>query len=302
MIPINYPLGVARRLDAGCLPSGRGAMSRYEDYATVSKAYDETRVPIGTDILCRCLGAARRPLSEIRLLDAGCGTGAYSHAMLPHVGRVDAVDLNEGMLAVARAKLAADQAAGRIAFHRGSIDALPFADASFDAAMINQVLHHIEDGADPSFPAHEAVIAEMHRVLRPGGVLVINMCTREQLSGGYWYYDLVPRAREACIRCHVSTERLQAILTAAGFQPRAPEAALDAVMQGEAYFDMTGPLKESWRKGDSFWALATDAQIAQAEAQIRDMQAAGTLEAWFHERDERRRGVGQFTFFSAVRR
>ncbi len=276
-------------------------MSRYENYATVSKSYDETRVPIGTDILRRCLAAAGMPLSEIRLLDAGCGTGAYSRAMLPHVSHIDAVDLNEGMLAVARSKLAGDEAAGRIAFHQGSIDALPFEDESFDAAMINQVLHHIEDGADPSFPAHEAVIAEMHRVLRPGGVLVVNSCTHDQLREGYWYYDLAPEAREACIRCHVATERLTAMLTAAGLQPRPPAAPLDAVMQGEAYFDMTGPLSESWRKGDSFWALATDAQVAQAEARVSEMQAAGTLEAWFHERDERRKGVGQFTFFSAVK-
>jgi len=276
-------------------------MSRYEDYATVSKSYDETRVPIGADILCRCLGAAVTPLSEIHLLDAGCGTGAYSRAMLPHVGRVDAADLNEGMLAVARAKLADDEAAGRIALHQGSIDALPFRDDTFDAAMINQVLHHIEDGADPSFPTHTAVIAEMARVLRPGGVLVINICTHEQLREGYWYYDLAPEAREACIRCHVPSERLLSMLIAAGFQPRPPEASLDAVMQGEAYFDMTGPLKESWRKGDSFWALASDAQIAQAETRLREMQAAGTLESWFHERDERRKGVGQFTFFSAVK-
>jgi ubiquinone/menaquinone biosynthesis C-methylase UbiE len=277
-------------------------MSRYEDYATVSKAYDETRVPIGADILRRCLGAAATPLAEVRLLDAGCGTGAYSWAMLPHVGRIDAVDLNEGMLAVARIKLADEEAAGRIAFHQGGIDALPFENASFDAAMINQVLHHIEDGADPSFPAHAAVIAEMGRVLRPGGVLVINICTHEQLSEGYWYYDLVPQAREACIRRHVPTERLMAMLTAAGFQPRAPEAALDAVMQGAAYFDMTGPLSEDWRKGDSFWALATDEQVAHAEARVSEMQSAGTLKSWFHERDKCREGVGQFTFFSAVKR
>lgn len=277
-------------------------MSRYEDYATVSKSYDETRVPIGADILRRCLGAAGKPLSKIRLLDAGCGTGAYSHAMLPHVGHIDAVDLNEGMLAVARDKLAGDEAADRIAFHQSSIDALPFEDESFDAAMINQVLHHLEDGADPSFPAHAAVIAEIGRVLRPGGVLVINICTHEQLRGGYWYYDLVPQAREACIHRHVSTERLVAMLADAGFQPRAPEVALDTVMQGEAYFDMIGPLKESWRKGDSFWALATDEQVAGAEAKIRDMQAAGTLEAWFQERDDRRKNLGQFTFFSAVKR
>ena len=276
-------------------------MSKYEDYAAVSTVYDETRAPIGVNILRRCLGAAGTPLAELRLLDAGCGTGAYAQALLPHVGHVDAVDLNEGMLAVARAKLAGEEAAGRIAFHRSDIDALPFADETFDAAMINQVLHHLEDGAGGGWPAHQAVIAEIRRLLRPGGVLVINMCTHEQLREGYWYYDLVPEAREGCIRRHIPTGRLQAILADTGFQLRAPETQLDAVMQGDAYFDMTGPLRESWRKGDSFWALATPDQIARAEARLHDMQAAGTLEAWFRDRDGRREGLGQFTFFSAVR-
>jgi SAM-dependent methyltransferase len=276
-------------------------MSRYEDYHAVSTAYDQTRSPIGIGILRSCLAAAGRSLPDIRLLDAGCGTGAYSQAMLPQVGRIDAVDLNDGMLAVARVKLAEEEAAGRIAFHPGSVDELPFADECFDAAMINQVLHHLEDGSDPSFPGHARVIAEMNRVLRPGGVLVVNMCTREQLRRGYWYYDLVPEAREASIRRHISAERLEAMLAAGGFEPRPPESALDAVMQGEAYFDVTGPLSESWRKGDSFWALATDGQIVRAEAQIRELQAAGALEGWFRSRDRRRAGVGQFTFFASVK-
>ena len=276
-------------------------MSRYEDYHAVSETYDKTRSPIGTRILRRCLAAGHRPLLEMQLLDAGCGTGAYSQAMLPHVGRIDAIDLNEGMLSVARAKLAPEAAAGKIAFHRGSIDALPFDDESFDAAMVNQVLHHLEDGTDPSFSVHAAVIAEMHRVLRPGGVLVINMCTHRQLRDGFWYYDLVPAAREACIRRHIPAGKLTAMLTDAGFELSAPEPALDEVMQGEAYFDMTGPLRESWRKGDSFWALATPDQIAGAEARVRELQAAGTLESWFRERDARRRGIGQFTFYLAVK-
>jgi ubiquinone/menaquinone biosynthesis C-methylase UbiE len=278
------------------------SMSRYEDYHAVSEAYDETRSPIGTEILLACLATAGRPLSELRVLDAGCGTGAYSQAMLPHVGHIDAVDLNEGMLCVAQAKLADGEKRGRIAFHRGSIDALPFADGGFDAAMINQVLHHLEDGADASFPGHARVVAEMQRVLRPGGVLVVNICTHEQLRRGYWYYDLVPEAREACIRRHIPSDRLEAMLVAAGFECHGGEAPRDAAMQGDAYFDMTGPLKESWRKGDSFWALATPAQIAGAEARVREMRAAGTLEAWFRKRDERRKDVGQFTFFAAVRR
>ena len=276
-------------------------MSRYEDYATVATVYDETRVPIGVDILRECLGAAGQPLGEIRLLDAGCGSGAYSAALAGQVGRIDAIDLNEGMLAVAREKLAAEEAAGRIAFHHGSIDALPFAAQTFDAAMINQVLHHLEDGEDDTFAGHGRVIAEMGRVLRPGGVLVLNMCAHEQLRDGYWYYDLVPAARAACIRRHVPTGRLETILAGAGFDFRGGRASLGTVMQGDAYFELTGPLDQTWRKGDSFWALATNAQIAAAEAKIRDMQSAGTLEAWFNERDDRRKGVGQFTFFTAVK-
>ena len=277
-------------------------MSKYEDYATVSKAYDETRVPIGTEVLLGCLSVAAAPLEQVRLLDAGCGTGAYSRALLPHVGRIDAVDLNEGMLAVSRAKLVDEEAAGRIAFHQGSIDALPFADETFDAAMINQVLHHLEDGTDETWPLHSAVMAEMARVLRPGGVLVVNMCTHEQLRDGYWYYDLVPQAREACICRHIPPARLTAMMDAKGLHPNPPAPVLDEVMQGETYFDPTGPLRENWRKGDSFWALATPPQIAKAEARVREMQEAGTLKGWFQERDARRKGVGQFTFFSAIKR
>ncbi len=285
----------------GLAGEGADVMSKYEDYGEVAKVYDETRAPIGVEILLGCLTAAGTPLSGIHLLDAGCGTGAYARAVVGHVGHIDAVDLNEGMLDVARAKLAGQEAQGRIAFHHASIDALPFEDEAFDAAMINQVLHHLETGEDDSHPGHARVIAEIHRVLRPGGALVINMATREQLRDGFWYYGLAPRAGEASMALIPSSARLEAMLTAAGFEFRGRHVALDAVMQGAAYFDPAGPLDERWRKGDSFWALAGPKGVAGAVARVREMQAAGTLEAWFRECDERRRGVGQFTFFLAVK-
>ncbi len=72
-------------------------------------------------------------------------------------------------------------------------------------------------------------------------------------------------------------------------------------MQGAAYFDAAGPLDERWRKGDSIWALAGPNGVAKAEARVREMQAAGTLEAWSREHDDRRHGVGQFTFFLALK-
>jgi hypothetical protein len=72
-------------------------------------------------------------------------------------------------------------------------------------------------------------------------------------------------------------------------------------MLGAANFDPAGPLDERWRKSDSIWALAGANAVAEAAARVLEMQAAGTLEAWYRERDNRRHGVGQFTFFLAVK-
>jgi malonyl-CoA O-methyltransferase len=73
------------------------------------------------------------PLNRTVILDAGCGTGNYSQAMFGYVGRIEAVDLNPGMLEVASRKLAQASAEERISFHSGAIDDLPFRDATFGA-------------------------------------------------------------------------------------------------------------------------------------------------------------------------
>ena len=68
-------------------------MSTYENYSETSKYYDKTRVPIGGEILIGVLALSSQPGSELRLLDAGCGTGAYSALTLPHVGHIEACRL-----------------------------------------------------------------------------------------------------------------------------------------------------------------------------------------------------------------
>ena len=95
-----------------------------------------------------------------RWADIGCGTGAFSQLLVDRCApaAVDGVDPSEAQLAFARGRPAA-----RLAhFRRGDAMALPFADATFDAAVMALVIFFV--------PQPAKGVAEMRRVLRPGGV------------------------------------------------------------------------------------------------------------------------------------
>jgi SAM-dependent methyltransferase len=102
---------------------------------------------------------AARVTSGIRLLDAGCGAGLL--ALLAHLrgARVAAVDASPGLLAVARERVPAAD------LREGDLEALPFADASFDAVTAVNSLFYAADMS--------AAMRELARVTRPGGRVVI---------------------------------------------------------------------------------------------------------------------------------
>ena len=91
-------------------------MSTYENYTKTSDCYDQTRSADGVDVIKNALTNNQTPIEEQVLLDAGCGTGLFSSEMVKHVKRIEAVDLNAGMLEQAKSKLLNEQKAGRIAF------------------------------------------------------------------------------------------------------------------------------------------------------------------------------------------
>lgn len=113
-----------------------------------------------------------------RLLDVGCGTGIVARraAVLvdPH-GTVTAVDLNPAMLAVARA--AAGEEGLAVRFEQADAARLPLGDASIDVACCQCVLQFVPDP--------QAVLAEIHRVLVPGGRLGISTCRPLAHQPGY---------------------------------------------------------------------------------------------------------------------
>lgn len=99
-----------------------------------------------------------------RVLDVGCGPGDFALLVAQRRpdGQVTGVDVNEGLLAEARSR--AEAAGLSIEFRRGEGATLPFEDDSFDAALVERTLQHVDDPA--------AVLAEMARVVRPGGLVV----------------------------------------------------------------------------------------------------------------------------------
>jgi ubiquinone/menaquinone biosynthesis C-methylase UbiE len=276
-------------------------VSLYETYDKTCVHYDAMRVPVGADIILGCLTRCPAPLHEMHVLDAGCGTGAYSAAMLDHVGHVDAVDLSDGMLRIAREKLKSAMQQGRIALHRADVCALPFPAEHFHAVCFNQVLHHLDAEGCSEFPVLRSVLSEAHRVLRRGGVLVIGTCSQQQLAEAHWYLHLIPEACRRLRRRYAPLDALEEMLAAAGFTFHDRIVPLDAVILGAPYFDVEGPLKPSWRDGDSVWSLATPKQLERAEAKIRDLSGRGELQHYFDHLDAPRRRLGQVTFCYASR-
>jgi len=100
------------------------------------------------------------------VLDAGCGEGFDTRSMFSNVqpgGRVVGADISEFFLDVARKRAAVAGIA--IEYQKADVTALPFDDATFDAARVERMLMHVPNPA--------RAIAELKRVLKPGGRLVV---------------------------------------------------------------------------------------------------------------------------------
>jgi SAM-dependent methyltransferase len=120
-----------------------------------------------------------------RVLDIGCGTGVLARVAAEHVAaksQVTGLDLNHGMLAVAR------RLQPQVDWRQGDARTLPFADASYDVVMSQFALMYFSD--------RTAALKEMVRVLRPGGRLAIAVWGPFENARGY--VILTEIARRKC--------------------------------------------------------------------------------------------------------
>lgn len=109
-----------------------------------------------------------------RVLDVACGTGILARTIAERMGStgtVVGIDLNEGMLQVAKRK------APKIEWRQGHAESLPFDTHSFDATVSQFGLMFFED--------RRAALQEMIRVLKPGGQLAVAVWASVEQSPGY---------------------------------------------------------------------------------------------------------------------
>jgi len=119
-------------------------------------------------------------VAGLRILDAGCGPGLYAEELLARGADVVAVDASPPMV-----ELAARRLGSRAASHRVDLNGpLPFADGEFDVVLCALVIHHVDD--------RTTTLRELHRVLRPGGGLVLSTQhpTTDWLRKGGSYFDV----------------------------------------------------------------------------------------------------------------
>jgi ArsR family transcriptional regulator len=147
---------------------------------------------------------------DLVLADIGCGTGFVARELARRARKVILVDPSVALLERARAALEPD-APAQLEFRVGEVERLPLADAEVDGAFANLVLHHVSDLA--------ATLAELARVIRPGGTLVVS--------------DLLPheeewlREEQADLRLGLDPEQLAALALKAGFGAAGAEPAVD---------------------------------------------------------------------------
>lgn len=230
--------------------------------------------------------------SGMRLLDCGCGVGSITIGLAEAVapGEVVGMDIDERQLATART-LAQARSAPNLSFAQGSIYALPFPDASFDAVFANTVLEHLHDPL--------AALREMRRVLRPGGVAGVRdpyypmWVTEPELPLVAEGFQLFQRAHEFNSGSGTYSRHQRALMRQAGFARTVGGAEVESV--GETR--MLRAVMETMGKGQLQDPAFRDLVLSQGWADEARLKAIyDSMRAWAENPD----ALFALLFFHAV--
>ena len=192
----------------------------------------------------------------MKVLDCGCGPGTITIGLAAAVspGEVVGVDHEPAQLEQARA-LAVEREVHNVRFETANLLALPFADATFDAAFAHAVLMHVGD--------RMAALQEMRRVVRPGGVVGIkDLCTVDQIMEPSTptlreFFELLDRARAHHGVAPSSPQLYRGLMRQAGMADVEASASCRSYGTPDQLKVITG-LHLSQARGIAFRQTATD--------------------------------------------
>ncbi len=132
------------------------------------------------ELVLTCVGRNLPRAGDVRILDAGCGSGMLLQALrLRGYAHVVGIDVSPQAVDLAQRR-------GLPCLIRGSVESLPFRDATFDAVASLDVLYHRGVASDVD------AIREVHRVLKPQGLFLLNLPAYDFLYGPH---DVVAHTR-----------------------------------------------------------------------------------------------------------
>jgi len=218
------------------------------EFARQAGTFEDTRLNTAfTERLGQLVDFAG-PTPDDVCLEVACGTGLVARALARRTRHVTALDLTPEMLATGKAAADAEGVLN-VVFQEGDATRLPFLGGSFSLVLSRFSLHQV---AEP-----EQVVAEMVRVCRPGGrVVVADLVRKPGLPGDP---DRMERLRDPSHGTMLAVEAIERLLTSAGSAVAASEA-----------FDVRRPLRV-WLEQSR-----TPGDVAgRIEAELREDLAGG---------------------------
>jgi ubiquinone/menaquinone biosynthesis C-methylase UbiE len=230
--------------------------------ADAAEVYERCFVPAIFGRWASQVADAARIAAGDRVLDVGCGTGVLARAAADRVaadGQVTGLDLNAGMLAVAR------RLRPNIDWRQGDATALPFPDGRYDVVLSQFALMY--------FPDRAAALKEMMRVLRPGGRLAIAVWGPFERATGYVILTEIAQRRCGQAAADVLTapfalgdeDRLLKLFKAAGI-----DEAVAELQHGTMAFPTIEAFVETEVKGSPLEALLDEEGYQGLMAEARD--------------------------------
>jgi ubiquinone/menaquinone biosynthesis C-methylase UbiE len=194
-------------------------MSHERDYVPglgrgfLTPLYDVVHRVFGVGRLHQLMIGLADPQPGMRVADIGCGTGNLLVALGRQRPGLDLAGLDPDERALARARRRSRRALLSVDWRRGFAQELPYPDSSVDRVFSSLMLHHLDDASK------DELLAEVRRVLRPDGVLVLADLDGHDAHRGHGFgRHLAPRS------IPVTNTEMVARIEGSGFETEATTA------------------------------------------------------------------------------